>query len=340
MTVIDGSFGEGGGQILRTSLALSLVTGRPFRMENIRAGREKPGLLRQHLAAVEAAAAVSGAAVRGNSIGSGRIEFEPGEVKGGEYRFAVGTAGSATLVFQSVLPALMLASEPSSVTLEGGTHNPWAPPFDFMQKVFLPALERMGPKVTLNLERCGFFPAGGGCFHARVEPAVKIERIDILERGQIKRRSVRALVACLPEHIGAREVDTVREKLGIDASDSSVSSVPSRGPGNVLIIEIESEGAMELVTGYGRRGVAAEEVAKEAVKEARGYLASGAPVGRHLADQLLIPMAIAGGGSFRTCAPTEHTRTNAEVIGRFLDIGVEIVQAGEFAWQVDVATRR
>src|SRR5688572_16449750 len=188
LITIDGSMGEGGGQVLRTSLALSLVTGKPFRIEKIRAGREKPGLLRQHLTAVNAAAAVGGAHVEGAALGSRELDFRPGPAKPGEYRFAVGTAGSATLVLQAVLPALLTARGASTLVLEGGTHNPFAPPFDFLDKAFLPLLRRMGARVEVALERPGFYPAGGGRFQVRVEPVERLERLDLPSRGDAKRR--------------------------------------------------------------------------------------------------------------------------------------------------------
>ena len=167
---IDGSFGEGRGQILRTSLSLSLLTGTPFRIDGIRAGREKPGLLRQHLTAVLAAAEVSEATVDGATLGSTSLTFTPGPVRAGEYKFAVGTAGSGTLVFQTVLPALMMANASSHVVIEGGTHNMAAPPYDFLARTFVPVVERMGPRLRLQLERYGFYPAGGGRFVAEIEP--------------------------------------------------------------------------------------------------------------------------------------------------------------------------
>lgn len=186
MITIDGSFGEGGGQILRTSLALSLVTGQAFRIQNIRAGRPKPGLLRQHLTAVEAATKVSDGAVDGAALGSKELVFKPGKVTPGDYRFAVGTAGSATLVLQTVLPALMLGKQTSRLTLEGGTHNSHAPPFDFLQRAFLPLLCRMGPEINVKLERHGFFPAGGGRFTVDLTPAEKLSPLNLQTRGESK----------------------------------------------------------------------------------------------------------------------------------------------------------
>ncbi|HUK89269.1 MAG TPA: RNA 3'-terminal phosphate cyclase, partial [Blastocatellia bacterium] len=183
MIVIDGSFGEGGGQILRSSLALALVTGQAFRITNIRAGRKNPGLLRQHLTAVSAATEVGEADVTGASIGSKELSFSPTRIKPGKYSFAVGTAGSTTLVLQTVLPALAIAGEASTITLEGGTHNPFAPPFDFLVKAFLPLLNRMGSDVSCSLLRYGFYPAGGGKMEVCIGPANQLRPIDLTERG-------------------------------------------------------------------------------------------------------------------------------------------------------------
>jgi RNA 3'-terminal phosphate cyclase (ATP) len=321
---IDGSEGEGGGQVLRTSLALSLVTGRRFRIDNIRAGRAKPGLLRQHLTAVQAAAEVGGARVSGAELGGRTLTFEPSQVRSGEYRLAVGTAGSATLVLQTVLPALLCARAGSRLTLEGGTHNPQAPTFDFIAKTFLPVLRTMGAAVEARLERHGFYPAGGGRFVVDVEPCAALGRLALLERGPA-RVQARALLASLPEHIGKRELSVVRERLGIDRQCTRVEAIESPvGPGNVLMIVIESEPVAEVITSFGMKGVSAESVAASACDEAEAFLAANVPVGTHLADQLLIPMALAGGGSFRTLAPTMHTVTNAAVIQRFLAVRIAI----------------
>ena len=204
MITIDGSEGEGGGQILRTSLALSLITGQPFRMERIRVKRQKPGLLRQHLTAVEAAKTVGCGQVEGAEMNSQTLEFRPGPVTPGNYRFAVGTAGSATLVLQTVLPSLLTASGRSTLTLEGGTHNPLAPPFDFLARSFMPLIHRMGPSVELELRRPGFYPAGGGRFHARIEPVKRLAKFAIMERGAILRRRARVWLPYARNCAGAR----------------------------------------------------------------------------------------------------------------------------------------
>lgn len=340
LLTIDGSLGEGGGQVLRTALSLSLVTGRAFRIERIRAGRAKPGLLRQHLTAVQAAAAVGQARVAGAEIGSQTLTFEPAECRGGEFQFAVGTAGSATLVLQTVLVPLALAASPSALVLEGGTHNPFAPPFDFLVSTFLPIVNRMGPAIEARLVRHGFYPAGGGRFEVTVKPAARLQPVDLLEREGETATSVRALIANVPVHVAEREIATVRRRLALPEASCRVEQLrASAGPGNVLTIEMRSGNVTEIVTGFGEKGVSAESVANRAVDEARAYLLAGVPVGAHLADQLLVPLAVAGGGSFRTVAPTPHTRTNADVIVRFLPVQISIEEESGDACRVRVSGR-
>jgi RNA 3'-terminal phosphate cyclase (ATP) len=320
MITIDGSSGEGGGQILRTSLALSLVTGQAFRIQNIRAGRAKPGLLRQHLTAVDAATKIGDAAVDGAVLGSTELLFKPGKVKPGDYCFAVGTAGSATLVLQTILPALIVGKLPSRIILEGGTLNPHAPPFNFIDRAFLPLLNRMGPLVTAQLKQHGFHPAGGGRFEVEIAPVEKLKSLNILERGETKSRSARAIISHLPTNVGNRELKVVAEKLGWSRELLLVEEVPSTGPGNALILELGFENITEIFTGFGERGVLAETVADNAIQEVRNYLASGAPVSEHLADQLLIPFALAQSGAFVASHLSRHTKTNMEVVSKFLSV--------------------
>jgi len=336
MITIDGSYGEGGGQILRTSLALSLVTGKPFSIRNIRAGRKKPGLMRQHLTAVNAAAEIGLAAIEGNHIGSLAFTFEPEMIKPGNYHFAIGSAGSCTLVFQTILPALIIAGEPSEIILEGGTHNPFAPPFDFLERAFLPVINRIGPRVDAVLEKPGFYPAGGGRFRVSINPT-GLNRLNLLERGNIINQTVRASVANLPVSIANRELKVIREKLEWGGELLEAVEVEnSQGPGNILIVEIESENITEVFTGFGEKGVSAEKVAKRAVKSVQEYLAFNVPVGRYLADQLLIPMALAGGGKFRTLSPTKHTITNAEVIKKFIDVEIAMNEYDQNRWEIEI----
>jgi RNA 3'-terminal phosphate cyclase (ATP) len=340
MISIDGSFGEGGGQILRTALGLSLFTGQAFRIDKIRAGRRNPGLLRQHLTAVKAAAKIGQAEVTGANIGSTQLTFSPGRVAPGSYQFAVGTAGSATLVLQSALPALLISDDQdrqTRLTLEGGTHNPFAPPFDFLAKAFLPLLERMGVRIEVKLERYGFYPAGGGRFEITIESAKRLTAIELNERGKILDRRATALVAHLPAKIAERELGVVHRKLSWPQEWlKAESTANSPGPGNVVTLEIESENVTEVFTGFGERGVAAEAVADQAVVAARRYLASDVAVGEHLADQLLLPMALARGGSFTTVPPSRHTTTNIEIIRKFLDVEIGAEQITNRSWMIKV----
>ena len=337
MLTIDGSFGEGGGQIIRTSLALSLVTGKPFRVERVRAKREKPGLQRQHLTAVNAAAEVGRAEVDGAAVGSRQFTFIPGKVVPGDYVFNIGTAGSTTLVFQTVLPPLMIASAPSMLTLEGGTHNVHAPPFEFIEKTFLPLVNRMGPHVVAELKRYGFYPPGGGKFDVLIEPSAVHHRLDLLERGQIRAQRARALVVNLPSSIAERELAVIGPKMGWSEEQLQLeTSTNAHSPGNVVTIEIESHDLTEVFTGMGQRGVRAEVVAETVAEEALQYLAIEAPVGEHLADQLLIPLALTGGGSFTTGPLSLHTTTNIEIIKKFLDVEILTAPLTKRVWKIEV----
>ena len=337
VVTLDGSMGEGGGQILRSSLTLSLITGRPLRIDRIRAGRPRPGLRRQHLAAVTAAAEVGGAEVWGAALGSTRLSFAPGRTRSGDYYFSIGTAGSTTLVVETILPALLTADASSRLTVEGGTHNPQAPPFEFLARSFLPVLRQLGMCAVVELRRPGFFPAGGGLLEVTVEPLRSPKPLDLLERGEIRSCRARALVASLPEKIGQRELRRVHDELGWSKDSLEVIEVRnSRGPGNVLSLEIESDALTEVFTGFGRRGKRAEAVADEVIEEAKAYLASPAPVGPHLADQLLLPMALAGGGRFRTSTLTRHTSTNMEVLRSFLDLEVRASEEDDGTWRVEM----
>jgi RNA 3'-terminal phosphate cyclase (ATP) len=326
---IDGSRGEGGGQILRTSLSLSMITGRPIRIENIRARRSKPGLMRQHLTAVQAAARLSNARVEGDAVGSKEISFTPAAVVPGEYDFAIGTAGSTTLILQTLLPALILAPGPTRLTFEGGTHNPLAPPFEFLDRVFLPLLRRMGATVEARLERAGFYPAGGGRLAVEVTPAGGLRRLDLLERGEIRHRQGTVLLANLPGHIAEREVKKLRQLTSWDEACFEIHKVDSAGPGNAVLLELGSESVTEVFSAIGQAGVSAEAVAELAVHEMRSYLVAGVPVGEHLADQLLLPMALAGAGSYRTLPLSLHARTQIELIPEFLDVRITVEEEEE-----------
>jgi len=327
LITIDGSQGEGGGQVLRTALALSLVTARPFRIENIRAKREKPGLLRQHLTAVRAATEVGNAAVEGAELGATALTFIPRALRAGAYELSIGTAGSTTLVLQTILLPLLTADGPSTVVIGGGTHNPSAPPFEFLDGAFLPLLRRMGAGIDLRLVRPGFYPAGGGEIRVSITPSRQLTPLAIDTRGEIVRRCVRAVVANLPYTIAEREVETAATELGWDDDCRQAHTLTgSAGPGNAVSITVESEHVTDVFTAFGARGVRAEQVAHDAAKQAKRYINSEAAIGEHLADQILLPMALAGKGSFTATPLSTHAQTNIGVIRRFLDVPIEVTE--------------
>lgn len=330
MITIDGSQGEGGGQIVRSSLALSLVTLQPVTIHRIRARRPKPGLMRQHLTAVQAAVQVSSAHVQGAELGSKQLVFRPGPVQAGQYTFRIGTAGSTTLVLQTILPALMVADGVSSVALEGGTHNPLAPPYDFLVRAYLPLIARLGPQVAVTLHRPGFFPAGLGRISAVIHPWPQLGRIELLERGSLIGPRVRALVARLPRHIAERECQTIAQATGWHESCFEIEEIADApGPGNAVTIELHFEHVTEVFTGFGARGVPAEVVARRTLDRVQYYLATDVPVGEHLADQLLLPLGIGahqgtGGGAFRALPLSSHSLTHIQVLKRFLDVSIDV----------------
>lgn len=318
MIILDGSEGEGGGQVVRNACALALATGQPFRITNARGKREKPGLMRQHVTAIEAACTISGAVCEGVEVGASDFSFTPGRVVPGDYHFAVGTAGSTGLVFQTVLMPLLLAGGPSRLVLEGGTHNIFAPPFDFMAKAFAPVVRRMGAGIEMRLVRHGFYPRGGGRIEVDIVPGT-LDPIDCLDRGALRSVSATALFAALPGNIGERELRTARALLPAWPEDAfAMRQLPQeQGPGNALLLEAEFEQVTEIVTGFGKLGVSAESLAKTAAQRMAGFLESRAFAGPYLADQLLLPFALAGGGSFTTVKPSQHALTAADVIARF-----------------------
>jgi RNA 3'-terminal phosphate cyclase (ATP) len=329
MRTVDGARGEGGGQVLRTALAISLLTGEPVKVENIRAGRKRPGLMRQHLTAVRLATEVGNASVDGAEPGSQELVFRPRAVQGGDYVASVGTAGSATLVLQTVLPALLTARSRSTLVLEGGTHNPLAPPFDFLALAFLPLVNRMGPRIDAELQRPGYYPAGGGRIRVTVEPVSRLSRLELLERGNLQTYGARAVVAGLSPEIAKRELAVLNRRLGWAGDVLKVIQRPDEeGPGNVVMAMLESALVTEVVTGFGEKGRSAESVAEQVATEVQEYLDSNVPVGSHLADQLLILLAMSGSGVFRTLKLSSHARTQidllSELSGAVFEVSEEV----------------
>lgn len=339
MLTIEGSLGEGGGQVLRTALTLSMITGQPFRLQNIRARRQRPGLQPQHLAAVRAAATVCQAEVTDARIGSSQLTFVPRAIQPGSYYFSVGTAGSATLVCQTVLPALLTASSPSVLVCEGGTHNPLAPSFEFLQQVYLPCIERMGPQVTASLERAGFYPKGGGRFVVTITPVPRLQPLVLQARGAWQAGEIVAAVAGLPRSIAEREGVALRaalpQELGWHYRGVEWPSV--WGPGNALWVRLEYALITEMIIQCGEKGVPAEKIAQQALDELLPYLATDVPVGIHLADQLLLLLALAGEGEFVTLLPSLHTQTQMQLIAQFLEKTPRLVSVDQTRWLASMA---
>lgn len=336
MIEIDGS--AGGGQLLRTALSLSLCTGTGFTMQKIRAKRSKPGLMRQHLTAVNAAATIGNAYVEGAELGATTLRFEPGVVVPGEYRFATGSAGSATLVLQTVLPPLWRCDAPSRLRLEGGTHNPLAPSADFIADTYLPSLAKFGIDAGVVIERPGFFPAGGGILHATVAPAPVLRHAEFIERGALQSIDAVAMVSGLASGIGERELQAVAKRLHLPANALHLREVrPSLGPGNALLVRVRHAHHAETFTGHGERGLTAEKVADRLAGEAKAYVRGSACVGEHLSDQLLLPMALAGSGAFVVAAISDHLQSNARLIEKFLPVEIEWTETAG-GWRVTVAS--
>ena len=325
MIELDGRTGEGGGQILRTSLALSAITGQAIRITHIRGRRGKPGLLRQHLTAARAAAEVCGAEVNGATLKSGELTFIPSEVRGGSYTFDIGSAGSANLVLQTILPILMTVDEPSTLCISGGTHNPSSPNSDFLKQVFASALSRFGPRLEITIKRHGFYPAGGGTLIAHLTPR-SLRPAHFVARERLGALKLEGRYAQTTRH----KLEQLAELLSAHLSESPLSfdcrEVESLGPGWVMMAQVDASPQSQLFTAFEQRGVSLSEVAQGLAQEIQAFVNSDASVDEHLADQLLLPMALAGGGSFVTTDLSLHTTTNMEVISRFLSVNFEVTQ--------------
>lgn len=308
--------------MLRSALSLSACTGQPFRIKNIRAGRKKPGLMRQHLTCVRAAEAVCGGKSTGASLGSTELAFAPGEPSGGAYTFDVGTAGATALVFQTILPILLMADEPSTVEFRGGTHTIAAPSLDFIEQAFLPPLQTMGADVSVHRQQLGFYPAGGGLWTSHINPLQQPRSLTLENRGALIAVEGEALRANLPEDICQREIDTLMRNLNISENAVRMSEHKGPGPGNAVLVHVQCEHHSEVFSAIGRHGVKAETVAANAAREAKQFLASNAAVSDFLADQLLLPMALFQGGSFTAGQPSGHFLTNVETIQSFLDVSI------------------
>lgn len=336
MLHIDGSHGDGGGQILQTALTMAMVTGTEIHIEKIRAGRAKPGLMRQHLACVKAAQAICDAVVSGAEVGSTEITFRPKAIKAGKYHFAVGTAGSTTLIFQTVLPALALADRPSQLSFEGGTHNSMAPSFDFIALAYAPLLRRMAVGIEMNLIRYGFYPQGGGHWETVITPTQQIGSLQLMKSGELINKETVATSANIPSHVAERELREVTKLCNWPAESLRSQRVEAMGGGNIVSLRLYYEACTGVVEHVGSIGVSAERVARLALQDLRRYQISGAVVDEHLADQLMVPLAIGAGGCFRSVRPSLHAQTNRDVIHLFTDRRFVFEELSKDLWEIRI----
>jgi RNA 3'-terminal phosphate cyclase (ATP) len=327
MIQIDGSRGEGGGQILRSSLALSLITGKAFSMVNVRARRIKPGLRPQHLKAVEAAAAIGKARIEGAALNSRSLIFEPSRIRSGEFYFDIGTAGSTSLVLQTILLPLSCAKSESSVTLVGGTHIPWSPCFHYLDLHWLRYLREIGFNISLRLESAGFYPRGGGRVHATIQPVRNLSPLNLVQRGALRKIRGISAVANLDLSVAERQRNEALSRLAGQCQEIEIETVvmSAQYKGTMLLLIAEFDYSQCCYYSLGARGKRAETVADEAAAEIIGFLATDGAVDQYLADQLILPLALAPGTSkLRTSKVTQHLLTNTEVIKMFLPVEIEI----------------
>jgi len=341
MILIDGRIGEGGGQILRTALSLSAATGKAFRLIHIRRKRSKPGLRHQHLACVSAVTEICGAHCKGNRLESLELEFTPGPIRGGEYFFNIPTAGSAMQVMQTVLPILSRAPAVSTVRVRGGTHNPGAPPFEFFILSFLPLLKQLGVTAEMQIRRHGFYPVGGGEIVATIHPLVeRTPNFSLLQRGEPDIAGAEILISWLPRSIAERGSKILQQKLHWGENKITITEIDdSPGPGNVLMIRVKYGTQTFLFTAFGQRGKAAEQVAAEACDMFTSFGLSRAALDEHLANQILPYLALANGGVYTAQSLSLHTKTNIEVIRRFLEVKIEVKKKDDGCFEILVANR-
>jgi len=325
--IIDGRYGEGGGQIFRTALTLSAIFKVPVHINHIRGNRKKPGLKAQHLTAVNALTAITGARVEGAEVDSRELVFEPGEIRGGDYCFHIGTAGSTGLAIQTMIPVLLFGKIPSQIQITGGTHVPWSPSFHYLKSVFLPALRKMGGEVSLEIDRWGWYPKGGGMVRAFIRNRQGLKAVNLTNRGKLLNLHLLSAVSNLPLHIAERQRDQALKRieyLGLRPT-VSIENAPSPGQGTVLFLTAQFEGSVGGFASLGRKGKRAEEVADDACNEFIKFLDSKGVVDIHLADQLVLYMALARGRStLITERITDHLLTNIWVIEQFLPLRFDV----------------
>lgn len=329
MIEIDGSHGEGGGQILRTSIALSALTLKPVRVFNIRAGRSQPGLKKQHLTGIDLTGRLVGAELEGLDVGSMEITFKPTKRRGGVFRHDIGTAGSISLVLQAVLPAAILSPEPVTFHIRGGTDVAWSPPIDYMREIFCPIISKMGPRIEILQRKRGHYPRGGGIVECQVSPVDSLTPLNLFEFGKLKHVGGISHCVRLPSHIADRQANTAEKILSSETNDIEIKRVfypkgddPHLGPGSGIVIWAESEeGAIVGTNALGERRKRAEEVGSEAAERLLKELSTGRAIDSHLCDMLVPYLAIATGTSIVGMTEvTSHLETNIWVIQKVLGV--------------------
>lgn len=331
MIEIDGSQGEGGGQILRTALSLSMITGQAFRLTNIRAARKKPGLMRQHLVCVQAAQRISHADVQGMSLGSQTLTFSPHQVQAGHYEFNIGSAGSTLLVFQTLLPVLILQHSVSQISITGGTHNPLAPSAHFVQECFLVALKKIGICVDFTIEKSGFFPIGAGQISAHIQPWQQPKPLNLLEKNNPEIQ-IFGSVLNLPLDILDREFHVLKKCL--DVTQATFVKLNGISEGNHLFVNVVSDNHVQQFSALDEKRKAGEQIAKNLAQQVLDYLDSPALVDEYLADQLLLPLVLGQGGTFTAQNISQHTQTQADIIKRFINCKIEFKTLSEHCIEV------
>lgn len=322
---LDGSHGEGGGQILRTALSLSCMTGHALKLYNIRTGRKKPGLMPQHITCVHAASEISNAEIKGAEAGSTELIFVPGKTMPGNYIFDIKTAGSCTLVFQTLLPPLMLGGKPSTVTIKGGTHVPLSPTYHYLADVLFPMLRKIDVSVDSAIDKYGFYPEGGGEVSFTVHPASQVKGLDVSERGALTALYGYSAVSHLPVQIALRQKNAMEQKVTSFHADIHIMNVESPGAGTFTFLAAQYKNTVAGFSSIGKKGKPAEKVGAVTAEAFLDFHHTSAAVDLHLADQIVLYLSLSReDSSFTTSCITEHLLTNLWVIKKFMDIHYEV----------------